>query len=71
MADLHTIDISRIVFSSTVFPTTEDRALWERLDAAQRLAVLRRDEQAGFESGVAENTSMEEVLHSARRGTDL
>ncbi len=47
------VDISRIKFASSVFPTPEDRALWESLTPAERLAIVERDEEAGFRSGAA------------------
>lgn len=67
MSATKTVEISHIRFSSTVFPTAEDKALWESLTAEQQLAVLRRDEQAGFDSGVADHASMAEILAEARR----
>jgi hypothetical protein len=62
-----TLDISGIRFTSSVFPTPEDRALWESLTPEQRLALVRQDEQGGFDSGVAERSSMAEILTEARR----
>ena len=62
MSDAKPVDISGVEFSSTVFPTPEDRALWESLTPAQRLAIVERDEEAGFRSGVAANASMREIL---------
>jgi hypothetical protein len=67
MSATKTEDISHIRFSSTVFPTAEDKVLWESLTPEQRLAVLRRDEQAGFESGATDHASMAEILAEARR----
>jgi hypothetical protein len=62
MSDTKDVDISGIRFSSTAFPTAEDRALWESLTPEQRLAILERDEEEGFRSGVAEPLSAREVL---------
>lgn len=62
MNNVESVDISGIKFSSTTFPTPEDRALWESLTPAQRLAIVERDEDAGFQRGVAPNGSMREVL---------
>jgi hypothetical protein len=70
MSDTKTSDISEIKFTSTVFPTDEDRKLWESLGPEQRLAVIRHDEQAAFESGIAERASMAEIIAEARRETD-
>lgn len=69
MSDTKAVDISGVVFSSTVFPSSEDRALWESLTPAQRLAVIERDEEAGFRSGVARNASMHEILAEVRAET--
>ncbi len=62
MSDAKTVDISGIEFSSTAFPTPEDKALWERLTPAQRRAIVERDEEAGFRSGVAQNASLREIF---------
>lgn len=53
-------------FTSTVFPTAEDKALWESLSPTERLAVVTRDEDAGAKSGVARNASLREVLADLR-----
>ena len=62
MSDTKTVDISGIRFSSTVFPTAEDQALWDSLTPEQRLAILVRDEEEGFRSGVAKTSSAQEIL---------
>jgi hypothetical protein len=59
-------DISAIKFVSSAFPTREDKALWESLTPAQRLAVIERDEEAGFRSGVAKKASLKEMLAEIR-----
>ncbi len=59
-------DIDDIRFSSTVFPSAEDLALWESLSNEERLAVIARDEQVAFESGVAEKSAMFEILAETR-----
>ena len=69
MSDAKAIDISGIEFSSTVFPSPEDRALWKSLTPAERLAVIERDEEAGFRSGVARHASMHEILAEVRAET--
>jgi hypothetical protein len=56
-------------FDSTVFPTAEDRALWESLSPAERLAVVTQDEDAGAKSGVARNVSLREILEGVRAHT--
>lgn len=67
---MKTVEISHIRFSSTVLPSAEDKALWENLTPEQQLVVLRRDEQAGFESGIADHASMAQILAEARRDPD-
>jgi len=69
MSDAKTVNISGIKFSSTAFPTPADKALWESLTPTQRLAIVERDEQAGFRSGVARNASMQEILAELRAET--
>jgi hypothetical protein len=56
-------------FASSVFPTAEDRALWESLSPSERLAVVTRDEDAGARSGVARNASLHEILADLRAPT--
>jgi len=53
-------------FASRVFPTAEDRQLWERLTPAERLAIIERDEEAGFRSGTARDASLAEILAEVR-----
>ncbi|HUJ02652.1 MAG TPA: hypothetical protein VLW75_03370 [Rhizomicrobium sp.] len=66
MSDTKIVDISKLRFASTSFPTAEDRALWDSLSAAERLAIVERDEEAGFRSGVARNSSLREILAEIR-----
>ena len=66
MSESKILDISGIKFASTVFPTREDKALWASLTPAQRRAIIERDEEAGFRSGVAHKDSMHEILTEAR-----
>jgi hypothetical protein len=66
MSDAKELDISAIKFASSAFPTREDKALWEILTPAQRLAIVERDEEAGFRSGVAEKASLQEMLAEIR-----
>ncbi len=61
-----TVDISKIKFSSTIFPTPEDMKLWESLTDEQRKAIEIRDEEEGFKSGVAERKSMSELIAEAK-----
>ncbi len=69
MSEAKAVDISGIEFSSTAFPSPEDRALWESLTPAQRLAIIERDEDAGFRSGTARHASMREILAEVRAET--
>jgi hypothetical protein len=66
MSDTKTIDVSHVAFASTAFPTPEDKALWESLTPAERLAVVQRDEESGFKSGVAGSASLHEILAECR-----
>ena len=66
MSDTKSADISRVVFSSTVFPTAGDKALWESLTQAEQLAIIRRDEEAGFKSSAVRNASLRELLAEVR-----
>ena len=66
MSDATTVDISGIRFSSTVFPTAEDKKLWGSLTPAQRLAVIERDEDAGARSGMAQDASLDEIMAGVR-----
>lgn len=53
-------------FTSQAFPTAEDMALWDSLDAATQRAIVIRDEQEGFDSGVAPTETLEERLARVR-----
>ena len=66
MNDINTVDISEVKFTSTVFPTPEDMAVWERLTPEQRKAVEVRDEEEGYHSGVADPCSMDELIAEAK-----
>ncbi len=71
MSDLKEVDISGIKFSSTVFPTAEDMALWESLTHEQRKAVEARDVEEGYASGLAEPCTMADVIAEARADDDI
>ncbi len=62
MSDIETVDISHVKFSSTVFPTDEDMKLWDSLTLEQKKAVEKRDEEAGFQSGLAEPCSVADII---------
>lgn len=65
MSDVKT-DISRLLFASSAFPTDEDMALWNSLTPAEKHAVVLRDEEAGFQSGVAKAETLNERLARVR-----
>jgi hypothetical protein len=66
MSDTKTKDISKVKFNSTVFPTDPDMKLWERLTPEQRKAVEVRDEEEAYNSGIAEQRSMQELIAEAK-----
>jgi|GEM_PF-1949823 len=66
MDTVKTVDITDIVFSSSVFPTREDMALWEKLTDEQRQALIAQSELSAFESGIADTSSLQELLGEAR-----
>ena len=66
MSDIETIDISHVKFTSTVFPTDEDMKLWNSLTPEQRKAVEPRDEEQGYQSGLAEPCTMSEIIAEAK-----
>lgn len=66
MSERKTDNISAIAFSSTVFPTSEDAAVWDSLSDVQKRAVIARDEEQGFQSGIAPKESLEERLARVR-----
>jgi len=53
-------------FSSRVFPTADDMAVWNSLSAAEQRALIERDEEAGFLSGTAEPETLEDRLARVR-----
>ncbi|MDA0240229.1 MAG: hypothetical protein O3A84_09420 [Proteobacteria bacterium] len=66
MSTIKTEDISGISFTSTVFPTEEDRALWESLSDEQRQALIVQSEKSAYESGVSDKASLQELLSETR-----
>lgn len=66
MSKIETVDISKIKFSSTVFPTPEDMAVWESLTPEQRKAVEMREIQEGKASGLAEPCTMADIIAEAK-----
>lgn len=66
MADT-TPHIENPQFTSRAFPTAEDMTLWQSLSPAAQLEVIERDEEAGFQSGVAPHESLADRLARVRR----
>jgi len=66
MSDTKIVDISKVQFTSTVFPTDADMKLWESLTPEQRKAVEARDEKEGYNSGISEQRSMQELIAEAK-----
>lgn len=62
---MKTTDIKALKISSTAQPTAEDIEIWESLSDEQRRAFIERDEQAAFESGIADGATLREVLAKA------
>jgi hypothetical protein len=50
MSDIKTVDISKVNFTSTVFPTDADMKLWESLTPEQRKAVEVRGKASPLSS---------------------
>ncbi len=72
MSQTDTIDVSKINFSSTVFPTDEDMALWHSLSSGEQHAVIMRDVEQGLKGSAALKASkteiMREVLDDLKHG---
>jgi hypothetical protein len=66
MNNTKTININNIKLSSTVFPTAEDMALWQSLSEEERLAIIERDEQEAYQSGIAPHVSKDELIARVR-----
>jgi len=66
MSDIETIDISHVKFSSTVFPSKDDMKLWDSLSLEQKKAVEIRDEEEGYQSGLAEPCTMADIIAEAK-----
>lgn len=62
MSHTDTIDVSRIKFTSTVYPTDEDMALWESLSPAEQHAVIMRDVATGLKGSPASKASKAEIM---------
>ena len=50
------------LFSSTAYPTDADMALWNSLSIEEQKALIAKDEEEGFRSGITSHESLEERL---------
>ena len=66
MADVKSMDVSQIRFTSTVFPTEEDMTLWNSLTPEEQRAVIRRDLDEAEASGIAKPETTEAVIRRMR-----
>ncbi len=66
MSKAKTIDVSRLQFVSKAFPTEADMKLWNSLDPAEQRVIIAQSEQAGFDSGIAPDESLEQRLKRVR-----
>ena len=66
MEYIETVDISDIKFTSTVFPTLDDMALWEGLSPEQKKAVKLREVKEGQASGLAAPCTMADIIAEAK-----
>ena len=66
MSETAALNISRLTFTSAVFPTADDIALWDSLSDSEKYALIMADEAQGFESGYAEDESLEARLNRVR-----
>lgn len=53
-------DISNITFSSTVFPSAEDKKVWNSLSEDDKEALLVKWELDGFNSGKADEITVDQ-----------
>jgi predicted Fe-S protein YdhL (DUF1289 family) len=61
-------DVSKVHFTSTVFPTEEDMKLWNSMSPEEQRAVIERDLDAAEASGTAAPESMEQMMQRVRAG---
>lgn len=66
MTHVKDITLPDLSISSSVFPTAEDKAMWTGLSDDQRHAIILHDEQSGFESGIASNSDLQDLLTEVR-----
>ena len=66
MSEIKTVDVSRISFSSAVFLTDEDMALWHSLSPEEQRAVILRDIEKGLKGPPAQLASKDEIMAEVR-----
>lgn len=66
MSGTKLIDLTTIHFSSTVFPTEDDLAVWNNLSDEEQMAIIERDEESAYQSGIAPHKTKEEILARVR-----
>lgn len=60
------IDTAEMRFASRAFPTREEMVRWNALSPEEQRAIIERDEEAGFQSGIAAHESLEDRLARVR-----
>lgn len=68
MTGTKTLDVSRIRFTSTVFPSDADMSLWDSLSVEEQRAVVERDLDDAEASGIAPAESGDRVIERVRAG---
>ncbi len=56
------VDVSKVRFSSTAFPTAEDLKLWHSLSDEEKRAVILRDVREGLDGAVARKFGKDELV---------
>lgn len=59
-------DVSKIAFTSDVFPSGEDMKLWHSLSPEEQEAYIVHAEEEGFQSGPAPDESLSQRLARVR-----
>ena len=60
------MDTPDIHFSSTMFLTADDMALWDSLSPEEQRSIIARDEETGFQSGPAPKEPLSKRLARVR-----
>ncbi len=67
MSVIEKTDLSKVAFSSTVFPTSVDMELWDSLTSEEQRAVVVDSLDKAEASGIAKNSSMHDLIALARQ----